>query len=123
MAPEDMEKTSFITEWGTYFLALIAFDHQSNLRLRRVLWNPWQSNGKLRNMKNQSFEDLCHKQIRMQGEERKQREICHEAFLMTVMSATFGALPRVQFMHAICHFKAQEVKNPMLQTVHNSELK
>ena len=42
---------------------------------------------------------------------------------MTVMSATFGALPGVQFMHAIFHFEAQEVKNPMLQTVHNSELK
>ncbi|RVX03782.1 Pol polyprotein [Vitis vinifera] len=39
------------------------FDHQSNPRLRRVLWNPWQSNGKLRNMKNRSFEVLCHKQI------------------------------------------------------------
>ena len=42
---------------------------------------------------------------------------------MTVMSATFGALPEVQFMHAICHFEAQEVNNPMLQTVRNSELK
>ncbi|RVW86621.1 hypothetical protein CK203_045658 [Vitis vinifera] len=40
------------------------FDHQSNPRLSRVLWNPWQSNGKLRNMKNQSFEVLFHKQIR-----------------------------------------------------------
>ncbi|KAL6331771.1 hypothetical protein AAG906_020110 [Vitis piasezkii] len=39
-----------------------SFDAQS--RLRRVLWNPWQSNGKLRNMKNRSFEVLCHKQIR-----------------------------------------------------------
>ena len=34
------------------------------MRLRRVIWNPWKSNGKLRNMKNQSFEVLCHKQIR-----------------------------------------------------------
>ena len=34
------------------------------MRLRRVIWNPWQSNGKLRNMKNRSFEVLCHKQIR-----------------------------------------------------------
>ena len=34
------------------------------MRLRRVIWNPWQSNGKLRNMNNQSFEVLCHKQIR-----------------------------------------------------------
>ena len=44
----------------------------------------------------------------MQGE--KVKRICHEAFLMTVMSATFGALPRVQFMHSICRFEAQEVK-------------
>ena len=42
---------------------------------------------------------------------------------MTVMSATFGALPEVQFMHAICRFEAQEVKNPMLQMVRNLELK
>ena len=42
---------------------------------------------------------------------------------MTVMSATFGALSEVQFMHAICCFEAQEVKNPMLQTVRNSKLK
>ena len=42
---------------------------------------------------------------------------------MTVMSATFGALPEVQFMHAICSFEAQEVNNPMLQTVRNLELK
>ena len=42
---------------------------------------------------------------------------------MIVMSATFGALPGVQFMDAIFSFKAQEVKNLMLQTVHDSELK
>ena len=42
---------------------------------------------------------------------------------MTVMSATFGALPGVQIMHAIYRFEAQEVKNPMLQTVHYLELK
>ena len=29
---------------------------------------------------------------------------------MTVMAATFGALSEVQFMHAICPFEAQEVK-------------
>ena len=33
------------------------------MRLRRVIWNPWQSNGKLRNMKSRSFEVLCHKKI------------------------------------------------------------
>ena len=42
---------------------------------------------------------------------------------MIVMSATFGALPEVQFMHAICRFEAQEVKNSMLQTKRNLELK
>ncbi|RVW87088.1 hypothetical protein CK203_048339 [Vitis vinifera] len=35
-----------------------------NPRLRRVLWNPWQSNEELRNMKSRSFKVLCHKQIR-----------------------------------------------------------
>ena len=56
----------------------------------------------------------------MQGGEAKRNQ--HEAFLMTVISATFGALPEVQFIHAICRFEAQ-VNNPMLQTVHDSELK
>ena len=42
---------------------------------------------------------------------------------MIVMSDTFGALPGVQFMHTICRFEAQEVKNPILQMVHDSELK
>ena len=36
---------------------------KANMRLRKVIWNPWQSNGKLRNMKSRSFEVLCHKQI------------------------------------------------------------
>ena len=42
---------------------------------------------------------------------------------MTVVVATFGVLSEVQMMHAIYHFKAQEVNNPMLQTVRDSELK
>ena len=42
---------------------------------------------------------------------------------MTVMLATFEALPGVKFKHDICHFEAQEVNNPMPQTVHDSELK
>ena len=73
-------------------------------------------------MKNQSFEVLCHKE-NPECKEGKQREIFHEAFLMTVMTATFGALSEVQFMHAIFSFEAQEVKNPMLQMMHNLELK
>ena len=46
----------------------------NNPRLRRVLWNPWKSNGKLRNMKNQSFEALKSFAISkswMQGGEAK----------------------------------------------------
>ena len=39
------------------------------------------------------------------------------------MSDTFGALSEVQFLHSICRFEAQEVKNPILQTVRNLELK
>ena len=42
---------------------------------------------------------------------------------MRVMSATFGALFEVQFMHYICCFETQEVNNPMLQMVRNLELK
>ncbi|RVW83161.1 putative disease resistance protein RGA4 [Vitis vinifera] len=40
-----------------------------------------------------------------------------------IVAATFGALSEVQMMQAIYHFKAQEVNNPMLQTVRDSELK
>ncbi|RVX21440.1 Retrovirus-related Pol polyprotein from transposon TNT 1-94 [Vitis vinifera] len=43
--------------------------------------------------------------------------------LAAVLFCTFGALSEVHFLHSIYHFKAQEVKNPMLQTVHDSELK
>ena len=43
--------------------------------------------------------------------------------LDAVFLCTFGALPEVHFLHAIYHFKAQEVKNPMLQSVHDLELK
>ncbi|RVX11222.1 hypothetical protein CK203_019783 [Vitis vinifera] len=40
-----------------------------------------------------------------------------------VFFGTFGALTEVHFLHAIYHFKAQEVKNPTLQTVYDLELK
>lgn len=35
----------------------------------------------------------------------------------------FGVFPEVIFGHAIYSFEAREAKNPMLQTVHKSELK
>ena len=43
--------------------------------------------------------------------------------LATVFFCTFGALPEVHFLDLIYHFKAQEVKNPILQMVHDLELK
>ena len=36
---------------------------------------------------------------------------------------TFGVLTRAQFMHTICRFEAWEVKNPMLQTMYDLDLK
>ena len=88
-----------------YLLTLIVFFHLLVMqRLRRVIWNPWQSNGKLRNMKNKSFEVLCHKQIRNARRGSKEKSAMKQ-FFMSVMSATFGALPEVQFIHDICHFK------------------
>ena len=92
------------------------------MRLRRVIWNPRQSNGKLRNMKNQSFEVLCHKQIRNARRGSKEKSAMKQ-FFMTVVSVTFGALPEVHFLHDIYHFKAQEVKNQTLQTVYDLQLK
>nr|CAN64282.1 hypothetical protein VITISV_036802 [Vitis vinifera] len=59
LKPRFCLKSLRITLTGQYML----FDRQSNMRLRRVIWNPWQSNGKLRNMKSRSFEVLCHKKI------------------------------------------------------------
>ena len=56
------------------------------------------------------------------GEEEKQSEE-NRGKLAAVVFRTFGALPEVHFLHAIYHFKAQEVKNPTLQTVYDLELK
>ena len=39
------------------------------------------------------------------------------------MLDTFGALPKVHFMHTICRFEAREVINLMLQMVYELELK
>ena len=53
-------------------------------------------------------------------EENRVRKIGDTA---AVFLRTFGALTEVHFLHAIYHFKSQEVKNPTLQTVYNLELK
>ena len=60
-----------------------------------------------------------HKQWR-RGKQSEENRVKKTA---AVFFRTFGALPEVQFLHAIYHFKALEVKNPTLQTVHDLELK
>ena len=61
----------------------------------------------------------------MQGKSNGERktEWRKQRTAAAVFFHTFGALPEVHFLHAIYHFKDQEVKNLMLQTVCNSELK
>ena len=68
------------------------------------------------------LEFICQEWIRIARRKSKEN-LPWSIFLMTVVSATFGALSEVQLMHAIYHFKSQEVNNPMLQTMLNSELK
>ena len=41
----------------------------------------------------------------------------------TTVGHIFGALPGAQIIHTICRFEAREFKSPMLQTVHDLELK
>ena len=69
-----------------------------------------------------SFKVLFHKQIRNARRGSKEKSTMKHSRGQS-LSATFGALPGGQFMHTICRFEAREVRNPMLQTVCNSELK
>ena len=69
-----------------------------------------------------SFIVLCHKQILSARRGSKEKSTMKHSRGQS-LSATFGALPEVQFMHTICRFEAQEVSNPMLQMVRNLELK
>ena len=54
-----------------------------------------------------SFKILCQKQIMNESRESNERNLTW----------------RIHFMHTICCFEAQEVSNPTLQIVHDSELK
>ncbi|RVW20428.1 hypothetical protein CK203_112414 [Vitis vinifera] len=54
---------------------------------------------------------------------RKKKQRGKQKTAAAVFFGTFGALPEVHFLHAIYHFKAQEVKNPTLQTVYDLKLK
>ena len=62
-------------------------------------------------------------QVKERSKEEKQAKLRKQRTAAAVFLRTFGALSEVQFLHSIYHFKAQEVKNPTLQTVYNSELK
>ena len=95
---------------------------------RSYLDKLWKSFWKLKFMKNQDLElhsplpksfKVCKERSKEKGktEWRKQRTAA------AVFLRTFGALPEVHFLHSIYHFKSQEVKNPMLQTVRDLELK
>ena len=65
---------------------------------------------------------LCQSRSKYARREEKQSEE-NRGQAAAVFMHTFGALPEVHFLHSIYHFKAQEVKNPTLQTVYDLELK
>ncbi|KAL6348623.1 hypothetical protein AAG906_016147 [Vitis piasezkii] len=78
-------------------------------------------------MKNQALSSigLCQSRSKYARREARRRGKQSEENRDSSCSllCTFGALPDVHFLHSIYHFKSQEVKNPMLQTVHDLELK
>ena len=59
------------------FGVLIAFDHQSNPRLRRVIWNLGQSNWKLRTWRSKALKSFAKSKSRMQGEEERESAMKH----------------------------------------------
>ena len=88
----------------------------------------WQSFWKLKFMKNQALElhsplPKSFKVCKERTMEKRKTEWRKQRTAAAVFFGTFGALPEVHFLHAIYHFKAQEVKNPTLQTVYDLELK
>ena len=46
--------------------------------------------------------------------EKKKNRVRKTEDTAAVFLRTFGALPEVHFLHSIYHFKAQEVKNPII---------
>ena len=79
-------------------------------------------------MKNQALElhnplPKSFKVCKERTMETRKTEWRNQRTAAAVFFRTFGALPEVHFLHAIFHFKAQEVKNPTLQTVYDLELK
>ena len=93
------------------FYMLYTISNLRKSRMRRAMRNLGQS-----------LEFNCQEWIRIARRKSKEN-LSWSLFLMTVVAATFGALSEVQMMQAIYHFKAQETKNPTLQTVYDLELK
>ena len=65
---------------------------------------------------------LCQSRSKYARREARREEKQSEENRGQQLQSSF-ALPEVHFLHAIYHFKAQEVKNPTLQTVYDLELK
>ena len=63
------------------------------------------------------------KQVKQRRKPKRSKVKKNQNVAAAVFFRTFGALPEVQFLHAIYHFKSLEVKNPTLQTVYELELK
>ena len=111
------------------FGVLIAFSYTKAIQeWGRAVYSSWKSFWKLKFMKNQDLElhsplpksfKVCKERTTERGKTEWRKQRTATAFFFH----TFGALPEVHFLHSIYHFKAPEVKNLMLQTVHDSELK
>ena len=71
----------------------------------------------------QSFIVLFQKQIMNARRRNKEINLTWRNSRGQQLLDTFRALSGVHFMHTICHFEFWEVRSPMLQTVHKSELK
>ncbi|RVW23423.1 hypothetical protein CK203_094557 [Vitis vinifera] len=77
-------------------------------------------------MKNQALElhsplpnsfKVCKERTMERGKQSKEKQGGKQRTAAAVFFGTFGALTEVHFLHSIYRFKAQEVKNPTLQTV------
>ena len=95
---------------------------------RSYLDKLWQSFWKLKFMKNQALElhsplPKSFKVCKERTTERRKTKWRKQRTAAAVFLRTFWALYEVHFLHAIYHFKAQEVKNPTLQTVYELKLK
>ena len=71
----------------------------------------------------QSRSKYARKEQWRRGKQSKEKQRGKQWTAAAVFFGTFGALPEVHFLHAVYRFKAQEVKNPTLQTVYDLELK